>query len=176
MGNFTLTKSRILRLLKEISRRLGRRGLTGEIVLFGGAAMTVVFSSRESTRDVDAVFRPAKIIRDIAAQIGKERGMSETWLNDAVKGFVSDKGDHNLYYEDRNLKIFSASPEYILAMKCMSMRLADSKDEEDIKYLLKRLVLTRKEDVFALIEKYYPRNRIPAKTQFALEELFDKLK
>lgn len=172
MEQYSLSKSKIMKYLKEISKRLGKKGLNGEIVLFGGAVMTVVLDARKSTQDVDAIFRPSSVIREIAHQIGKENSLPDTWLNDGVKGFISEKGEYSLFYEDNNLKIFAAEPEYILAMKCFSMRLGESKDEEDIIFLIKKLKISKKEQVFKIIEKYYPQNRIPPKTQYAIEELF----
>ncbi len=176
MGKNGLSKKDIMKFLKEISHKLKNRGLQGEIILFSGAVMTLVLEARKSTKDVDAIFHPPKIIREIAAEIGRENSFSETWLNDGVKGFASEKGEHSLYYEDTNLKIFAAIPEYILAMKCMSMRLAESKDQEDVIFLIKKLNLKKKEQVFNIIEKYYPKKCIPAKTQFAIEEFFERFK
>ena len=50
--------------------------------------MTLVMRSREATFDVDALFKPADKIRDIAQQIAIKEGLEEDWSNDGVKGFV----------------------------------------------------------------------------------------
>ena len=170
-----LSKKDILNLLKEISNNLKKLNTKGEIILYGGAVMAIVFNARKSTKDVDAIFEPAAVIRKIVKDIGQKKSLSETWLNDGIKGFIHKKGEYSLFYEDNNLKIFAATPEYILAMKCISMRLAESKDEEDIIFLIKKLKLADKESVFKIIEKYYPIKLIPAKTQFAIEELFERI-
>lgn len=47
----------------------------------------------------------------------------------------------------------------------------DSHDRQDVRFLLRRLKLKRPEAVFRIIEKYYPQERVPAKTRFLLEEL-----
>ncbi|MFO1490148.1 MAG: hypothetical protein U1F77_13370 [Kiritimatiellia bacterium] len=53
-----MEKSEIEAYLAHLSDALGRRNLTGEIVLFGGAAMVLAHQARVSTKDVDAVFVP----------------------------------------------------------------------------------------------------------------------
>jgi hypothetical protein len=55
----------------------------------------------------------------------------------------------------------------------MSLRLGESTDEDDILFLIKKLRLSSPLQVFKIVEKYYPRNQIPPKTQFAIEELFE---
>jgi hypothetical protein len=176
MDKLELTKEEIFNFLKEISLKLEKRGLQGEIILFGGAVMTLVLDARNSTKDVDAIFHPPQIIREIAKEIAFENQIAESWLNDGIKGFISAKGDYSLFYEDTNLKIFSSTPEYILAMKCISLRLGESRDEEDVIFLIKKLKLKNSCQVFEIIEKYYPNNCVPPKTQYALEEYFEYLK
>ena len=65
-----------------------------------------------------------------------------------------------------------ADSEYMLAMKSLSARI-DGTDSQDIKFLVKKMKLQSVEDVFKVIEKYYPRNVIKPATQFFLEEIFD---
>ena len=52
-----LTKEQIQQYLAEMDIELASRGLTGEIVLCGGAVMALVYEVRQSTKDIDdAVF------------------------------------------------------------------------------------------------------------------------
>jgi len=48
----------------------------------------------------------------------------------------------------------------------------DATDKEDVMYLIGLLNLKSPEDVFSIIEHYYPRQRIKPATQFFVEELF----
>ena len=117
-----LDRQRILDALQELSRRLVQRGVTAEVCLFGGAAMIVAFQSRQTTKDIDAVFVPASVVRGFAAEIGRERGYEAGWFNDGVKGFVSDRGEFtpaNLP-QFRNLRVMMPVPTYLLAMKCQA--------------------------------------------------------
>jgi hypothetical protein len=65
-----------------------------------------------------------------------------------------------------------AQPEYLLAMKCLAMRIgAEFHDEDDIRYLLRHLDIRSYEKAIAVITKYYPKERFPPKTLYALAEL-----
>lgn len=45
----------IERYLREVGRHLNEAGLTGEILILGGAYMTLVLRQREATKDVDSL-------------------------------------------------------------------------------------------------------------------------
>ena len=61
-----LTEKQIRKLFEELNDKLRLRGEIGEIGLIGGAVMCLVYQSRNATRDVDAVFKPADLIRKIS--------------------------------------------------------------------------------------------------------------
>jgi len=171
-----MEKEQIEFYLEKLSEALERRGVKGEIVLYGGAAMVLALKARPSTKDVDAVFMPKDLIYQAAKEVEGQYGAPESWLNDAVKGFVSPREEHDPYRDLPNLRVFTAAPEYLLAMKCMSLRIGrGSSDVEDVRFLIRHLGLTSAKDLLDRIEKYYPRNRISPKTQFAVEELFETL-
>lgn len=172
-----LSKKQILQYLEELSVAMARKNLKGEILLFGGAAMVLAFNARPSTKDVDAVFLPKKEIYAISKEIANKHHLSEEWLNDSVKGFItSDSFQQNLFVRYSNLSVYIPEPQYLLAMKCMSMRIGvESSDIDDIKTLLEHLKIKKAEDVFKLIEKYYPQNKIPQKTFYAIDDILKKL-
>jgi hypothetical protein len=65
-----------------------------------------------------------------------------------------------------------AQPEYLLAMKCLALRIGpEFHDEDDIRYLLRHLDITSYEQAVATITRFYPLERFPQKTLYALEEL-----
>ena len=101
--------------------------------------------------------------------------MSADWLNDAVKGFMSSRGDFAPFLELDHLRIMMARPEYLLAMKCLAMRLgAEFHDEDDVRYLLRLLEVKTYEEAVTMITKYYPLELFPQKTLYALAELLPK--
>lgn len=137
--------------------------------------MCLVLDARLATRDVDAFFRPAKAIREAAARVAARTGVSEGWLNDAVKGFLSPQGDFEPYLELSNLRVFAARPEYLLAMKCASMRFGEEfSDLEDVRYLLRYLNISTAEEALDLVTRYFDEKNLPPKSRFALEELLPR--
>ena len=65
-----------------------------------------------------------------------------------------------------------AQPEYLLAMKCLAFRIgAAFHDEDDIRYLLRLLDISKLGRAKEIITRYYPLERFPQKTLYALDEL-----
>lgn len=168
-----LTRTRIRKLFDRLNDELAREGEIGEVGIVRGAVMCLVYNARQATRDVDAVFHPKSKIRELVRRIGEAEGLAPNWLNDAAKGYLEGSFEHQDVINLPNLRVWAPQPEYMLAMKCISARW-DTSDRDDVAFLVRHLGLTKKEDVFGLIEAYYPRNRIPPKTQFFIEELLEE--
>ncbi|MBI3986678.1 MAG: hypothetical protein HY343_07155 [Lentisphaerae bacterium] len=169
----------ILEALGELSRRLGERGVRGEVCLFGGAAMILAFQTRQATKDIDAIFAPVSLVRELAEEIGRERDFQEGWFNDGVKGFVSERHDTTAVGlpQFEFLQITMPVPEYLFAMKCMAARvdIAGSQDVADARFLARRMGLKRAEEALRIVETYYPAERILPRTQYFIESLFEEL-
>ena len=166
------SKRDIERLFRQLNDELAGTGVTGEVYLVGGAVMCLVFDARRSTKDIDAFFRPARAVREAAQRVAAASGLSPDWLNDAVKGYLSDKGDFRPYLESSNLRVLTAAPEYLLAMKCLAMRLGEEfHDEDDVRFLLRYLNLVDYRAALEILTRYYPLEQFPQKTLYALEEI-----
>lgn len=162
-------------LFEALNKHLERQNIVGELYLVGGAVMCLVFDARKSTHDIDAFFKPTKIIRDISLKIAKNEGLDHKWLNDAVKGYLGERSSFDEYIEYPNLKIFTAQPEYMLAMKCLAMRIGEEfQDESDIVYLLRYLNIDKYEEAIEVISTYYDKEMFPQKTFYALEEILGR--
>jgi len=176
----TLTRDQILAALRALSDELGKQGIMGEICLFGGTVMVLAFTARLTTKDVDALFQPAQTIRELALRVAAEQHLSATWLNDGVKGFVSQRHETTAgnLPQFPHLRLTMPVPEYLLAMKCMAARIGGTTDEPsdvaDITYLIRHLGFKSAQEVLDLVCRYYPANRIPVKTQYLVEGLFDE--
>ncbi len=167
-----LSKRDIETLFGQLSEELGRRGITGEVYLVGGAVMCQVFDVRESTKGMDAFFRPAREVREAARSVALEYGVSGDWLNDAVKGYLGEHPDFRPYLDLPHLRIMTAAPEYLLAMKCLAMRIGDdSRDADDVRFLLRYLNFTESAAALEAVGRYYPLERVPQRTLYALEEM-----
>jgi hypothetical protein len=175
-----LDRRTLIRALESLSAHLEREGVTGELCLYGGAVMVLAFQARQSTRDVDAIFQPASAVRQAARAVANELCLEEHWLNDGVKGFISHRGQVTSgdLPQFPALRVVMATPEYLLAMKCMAARVAvaagEPSDVADILFLIQHLRLKDANAVLALVEDYYPRDKIPVRTQYLVESLFEE--
>jgi hypothetical protein len=167
-----MDRDQIKNALDQLNVELQRVDVKGELCLYGGAAMCLAFDARPSTRDVDAVFKPTHQMREAIARVAKLTGLREDWLNDAVKGFVVPHGQRILL-DLSHLKVFVPEPDYLLAMKTLAARV-ESTDRGDVEFLVRRLGIRSAPEVFAILEKYYPRGQIKPATRYFIEELFQK--
>ena len=165
-----LTAEKIVELFQALNAELSARGVKGEVGICGGAVMCLVFRAREATKDVDAIFRPTREIREASQAVAARMGLAEDWLNDAAKAYFLTAPPVHEVLELSHLRVWAPRAEYMLAMKCVSARF-DSRDLDDTRFLLKHLGIKTPDEAFRLVEEYYPRKVIPPKTQFLLEEL-----
>jgi hypothetical protein len=170
-----LNASEIRRLFSLLNDELARAGINGELYVVGGAVMCLAYATRPATQDVDALFRPAAEVRHAAARVAMQVRLPPDWLNDGVKGFMSEQGDFAPFVELPHLRVLLAQPEYLLAMKCLAFRIgSEFHDEDDVRYLLRLLDIRSFEQVQVIISRYYPLERFPQKTFYALSELLPK--
>jgi hypothetical protein len=172
-----LARDQIVRALDRLAGILRERETQGEICLLGGTVMVLAFNARPATRDVDAIFEPADLIREAAAVVQREQGLPEAWLNDGAKGFLSvyhdvDAGDLPQF---DGLRIVAPTAEYMLAMKCMASRIAhadtDPSDVADIRFLLIHLRIRTPEAALAIVGRFYPAGRVPPRAVYLLESI-----
>ncbi len=166
-----MDRDEIERHLREVGRYLHEQGLTGEILLVGGACMTLVLRQRETTKDVDAYFAAnAQAIREAAARVAGENGLPFDWLNDAVKGFHA-RPEMTLWLECPGLRVYAPHPSYIFAMKAIAGR---PEDLRDLQLLRESLGLTSVDEALAIVARYVPERLLTPRVQYLIEDLFDE--
>jgi hypothetical protein len=167
-----LDSRRIEELFHALDAALRQAEVEGEVYVVGGAVLCLALRARPSTRDVDAYFVPTNAVRQAAVRVARDHDVPDAWLNDAVKAYLSPSGTYEPFLELPNLRVLTAQPEYLLAMKCLAFRLGpEFQDEGDVRFLLRYLNIERYEDAVRTITRYYPLERFPPKTFYALEEL-----
>jgi hypothetical protein len=129
----------------------------------------------------DAVFRPQAEIREAAVVVAEELGLPVDWLNDGVKGFLS----HSEELSEEpiadleglpNLRIIWPTAEYLLALKCMAARAdGQAEDRGDVAFLIRSLGLRSEEEVFGIVERFYPSERIHVKTRYFVGEIIAEM-
>jgi hypothetical protein len=154
----------------ELNEELRLMEVKGELCLYGGAVMALVYDARPDTKDVDAIFKPSSQIREAAARVAEANQLRPDWLNDAVKGFLVPH-QQQILLDFSNLKVFVPEADYLLAMKAISAR-TNTLDAADVRFLIDLLKIKSADAVLEIVEKYYPRQQIKPATQFFIEELF----
>lgn len=82
---------------------------------------------------MDAVFVPAAEVRAAAARVAGRHGLSDDWLNDAVKGFLPPgRPQSRTIMEVPGLRVEVAEPRYLLALK---LRAGRDEDVDDVRLL-----------------------------------------
>lgn len=163
----------IKRLFVALGGELAKKNVVGEVGICGGAVMCLVYRARPATKDIDAIFEPTREIREASRRVARKFGLDEGWLNDAAKGFFHADPPREDVFHMSHLRVWAPSADYMLAMKCISARF-DTFDQDDLRYLISYLQLTRPEEVFEIVVKYYPREQVPAKTAFLVEEIMGR--
>lgn len=182
-----LTRADIEAAFEDIGRAAHAAGKIVELAVVGGAAIVLLFVARPATRDVDAVISgDTAFVREQTQRVAHDRGWREDWLNDSVKGFLSVR--HNdpdvmrlfrTYPSEREagMRVFVARAEYLLAMKCLAMRVGSpaSRDADDIRTLIRHLGLSDADQVLEIVASYYPNRLIRPRTQFGVQEIMQSL-
>ena len=169
-----LTTADMLRPFDLLNDELARTDTHAEVYLVGGAVMCLALGARAATRGIDAWFQPSAKVRQAAARVAAIADVPEDWLNDAVKAFLSPRGEFYRYLERSHLQVFVALPSYMLALKCMAMRLGEEfLDVEDVRYLLRHLNITAAPAAIAVVTQYFDEPQIPVKTRLALDEMLE---
>lgn len=152
--------------IAQALRRLGELALQQkislEVSLYGGAVFTLVYGSRDATKDVDAVVRPSEIARKLAVTVAKELGLPEDWLNDQVKQFLAEKEAKRQLTEvdlGEGLRVSVPTAAYLLAMKLRAARPplpGYPGDRGDIRFLVKKMKIASVEAAEAIYGKFFP--------------------
>jgi len=146
-------RTEIVRALTALGQRLADRDVVGELYVVGGAAIALAFDERRATRDVDAVFEPKLIVYEEAAVVAGELGLPAEWLNDGVKLLAGADPWPTDVFEVPGLRVQSATPEMLLALKCLAHRLGE--DDDDVRLLSRHLGLSDPDDVLDLVVQVF---------------------
>jgi hypothetical protein len=175
-----LDARRMRMLFNEIGRRFAERGQLAEIAVFGGSALILTFDYRDATRDIDyvRVSGDKGILKGIAEEVGRAEGLPVGWFNDAVSIFTSDTPDYRLVGDfpaaRPGLRVFSASPRYVLAMKVMAMRSSlETNDMLDVWHLIDACGIRDAGEARELVAGFFPGKALPRRNELILADVFE---
>jgi hypothetical protein len=175
-----MDKDQIHKALMRLGELLRERRVTGEIDVFGGAAMVLGFDFRRATQDVDSLVTQGHgQVMQAAQEVERELHLPPHWLNEQATIYLSKHRDFSLFkmYPSEGqfgLRVLLAKPEYVLAMKLLAFRLYAA-DVEDIQHLALRLNRTSAKDLLSLLKHYYPNEQITPERERQVIELARKL-
>ena len=86
-----LDRTRLTQALRRLGQLAVSEGVELELSLYGGAVFTLVYGSRDSTKDVDALIQPSDIGRRLARQVASEQALPDDWINADVAQFLAER-------------------------------------------------------------------------------------
>jgi hypothetical protein len=142
--------------------------------------MMLAYSSRETTKDVDAIVKPSEAAGRLASEVAQALGLHEGWLND-VKRFLSEAGTFAALavgeLEEaarRHLKITRPSASYLLVMKCLACRPrlpGYPGDLEDIRFLIRKMNIRSLVQIEEHLQRFYPYEALTTQARALIQGL-----
>jgi Nucleotidyltransferase of unknown function (DUF6036) len=167
-----LSREVLHRAFHRLDALLVQRSLTADVFVFGGAAVVLGFESRPATRDVDALWQPHGAVLDAAWKVAEELQLPRWWLNDQASAYLPSGNDPTVgasAFTGEALRVTTASPELLLAMK---VRAARPGDHADIRLLAAHLELRAAPDIIAIAERVF-KEEVPSRQRQIIEDLFN---
>jgi hypothetical protein len=170
-----LDRSRLLNALNRLGELAVAEGVELELSLYGGAVFTLVYGSRDSTKDVDGLVRPAEIGRALARRVAREQGLPEDWLNADVAQFLAEREERRPYPKadiGSGVVVTVPTAAYLLALKLRACRPplpGYAGDEPDIRFLLEKIRPASRAEIEATFARFFPHDALSPRA----EEIID---
>jgi len=175
-----LDRERLVRALRRLGELAVAEGVELELSLYGGAVFTLVYGSRDSTKDVDGLIRPAELGRALARLVAKEQGLPEDWINGDVAQFLAEREERRPYPKDdlgAGLIVTVPTAAYLLALKLRACRPplpGYAGDEPDIRFLLGKIRPTSRAAVEESFARFFPEDLLGLRAEEIIDDFFAK--
>jgi hypothetical protein len=172
-----LTKNLITRALRRLGDLALAEGVILEVSLYGGAVFTLVYGSRDATKDVDALIYPSAVGKRLAARVADELELPEDWLNDQVRLFLAEKEAKRRLAGDEfgaGLRISVPTAAYLLALKLRACRPplpGYEGDYGDIRFLVGKMEVRTLSQAEGIFEKFFPQDGLTEIQQEVVRQL-----
>jgi hypothetical protein len=179
-----LTKDDLAGAFQELGTLAVEAGKVIDLAIYGGSCLILVSNFRTTSDDVDAVaVADQDLIDRFAGIVAQRHGWPPDWLNDGVRTYLSPAVEipdaHELFatypHEAKpGLRIYVPTPEYMLAMKLMALRIGpdDGKDLDDVLNLMPVVGLKGKNELVEFTAQFYPEARISGKLRLGLDYIW----
>ncbi len=158
-----LDRRRCYELLDKLNEKMPPVHTPADIYVVGGAAMALEYDAVRQTEDIDVVIRryESEVLAAAEAVAAENADIEPDWLNQTAKAHknlprVADP-DERTSYEGSRVRVNSAGPEWLLAMKIEAGR---EKDAGDIVRLLKETGTKRIEEAEAIHQRAFPGHQL----------------
>ena len=163
-----LTRARIVQALQRLGELARSEGVTLEVSLYGGAVFTLVYGSRDATKDVNALVRPGSVARRLVARVARELELPEDWINDDVKLFLAERESKRALRGaefGEGLRVSVPTAQYLLALKLRACRPplpGYAGDYEDIRFLVRKMALRSVAAAEKIHDRFFPHDELSA--------------
>ena len=170
-----LDKDRLTEALRRLGELAVAEGLELELSLYGGAVFTLVYGSRDSTKDVDALIRPSAVGHRLALRVALELGLPEDWINSDVAQFLSEQEAKRALPGEMfgpGLQVTVPTAAYLLALKLRACRPplpGYPGDAPDIRFLLGKLKPASSGEVDAIFARFFPHDALTERAREIIE-------
>ena len=177
-----LTRFRIIQALKRLAELAADAGVELELSLYGGAVFTLVYGSRDATKDIDAIIRPSATAAPLIRQVALEQGLPDDWLNSHVSQFLAAREAKRPWIADgfgASLRISIPTAAYLLALKLHAARPSlpgYAGDEADIRFLLSHMRLATPAEVGEIYERFFPHDVLKPRAAAIVADCFSARK
>ena len=174
------TRDRLHAALRRLAELGQAEGITLELSLYGGAVFTLVYGSREATRDVDGLIRPEAEGRRLARRVAKEQALPDDWLSSDVAQFLADREEKRRVLQGEfgpALRVTAPTAAYLLALKLKASRPrlpGYAGDEADIEFLLRRIRPKSLAAVEELYCRFFPHDVLADRTKILVQRVIEE--
>lgn len=154
-------------------------GVELELSLYGGAVFTLVYGSRDATKDIDAIIQPSGIAAPLIRQVAREQGLPDDWLNSHVSQFIAAREAKRPWTSGdfgHSLRISIPTAAYLLALKLHAARPSlpgYAGDEADIRFLLSRMGFATSAEVGEIYERFFPHDTLKPRVAAIVADYFE---
>lgn len=168
----SLDRKRLSQALTRLAALAVAEGVELELSLYGGAVFTLVYGSRDATKDVDAIIRPSDLGHRLARQVAAEQNLPHDWINSDVARFLSEREAKRPLPPSESfgpgLRVTVPTAAYLLALKLRACRPplpGYPGDEPDIRFLLGKIKPASIEDVEKIFARFFPHDALSVRAE-----------
>lgn len=160
-------------LLRRFDEALGVEAVELELCVVGGAVIPLAFDAQPPSRRPSALFPPRQAVNEARRRAAASGRVPLDRLDEAARALTRRTPEEGpSIFEGHRLRVFAASPDYVLAMRCAALSFApEAGVEDDVRYLLRYLGLRDAPEAVTVVSHYLNPRQRPADLEERLARL-----